>query len=86
MLGSGKSQGKQIFLKVREKSGNWVSSQGISKFYVKLSGKSGNFTFGWPLGFGKRFYGRKDVFVSKNPAKILISAGFKSQGFALDGH
>ena len=38
-----------------------------------------------PFGFGKTFLGSKGVFVSKNPAKILISAGFIAQGFALDG-
>ena len=83
--GQGKIREKQIFFKVMEKSGNCVSSQGISKFYLKVSEKSGNFTFVWPFGFGKRFLGSKGDFVQKNPAKMLISAGFITQGFALDG-
>ena len=48
-------------------------SQGISKFYLKVSGKSEKFTFGWPLGLGRRFLVSEGVFGSKNPAKELIS-------------
>ena len=36
------------FFKVREKSGNFASSQGNSKFLVKVSEKSGNFIFSLP--------------------------------------
>ena len=70
--GQGKIRGKQFFFKVREKSGNCVSSQGMSKLYLKVIEKSGNFTFDWPFGLGRRFLGSKGVFVSNNPAKELI--------------
>ena len=40
---SGKSPEKQIFFKVRKKSRNSVSSQGNTKFYLKVSEKAGNF-------------------------------------------
>ena len=36
-------QGKAILFKVGKKSKNFVSGQGISKFLIKLSEKSGNF-------------------------------------------
>ena len=50
---------------VKEKSGNFVSSQGNSKFYLKVRKKSGNLIFGQPLGLGKGFLVGKDNVVSK---------------------
>ena len=41
MHGQEKIREKQISFKVREKSGNCVSSQEISKCYLKVSEKSG---------------------------------------------
>ena len=38
-----------MYFEVREKSGNCVSIQENSKFYLKVSEKSGNFTFGLHL-------------------------------------
>ena len=35
-----------VFLRVREKSGNFVASQGILKFAIKVPEKSGNFVCG----------------------------------------
>ena len=40
-----KSGKNNIFLKVREKSGNFVKGQGKSKKFVKVSEKSGNYIF-----------------------------------------
>ena len=41
-----------------------------SKFYLKVSEKSENFTFGGPFDFGRRFSISKGNVVSKNPSAV----------------
>ena len=44
--GQGKVREIPVFLRVREKSGNFVASQGILQFAIKVREKSGNFVCG----------------------------------------
>lgn len=80
---------KIIFFTVREKSRNCESSQKNLKFYLKLSEKSGNFTFDYTSGFRGRFLSWKAVVVSVNSSRGIYFccpiAGSIAQGVVMDG-
>ena len=66
---------KLFFFKVREKSGNFASSQGNSKFLVKVSEKSGNFIFRLPQALIMIFFMDKRECPFKKYPLINVKAG-----------
>ena len=66
---------RNFFFKVREKSGNFASGQGNSKFLVKVSEKSGNFIFRLPQALIMIFFMDKRQCPFKKYPLINAKAG-----------
>ena len=61
---------KPFFFKVREKSGNFASSQGNSKFLFKVS-ETGNFIFRLPLFYGQKAMSFQEISINQCEEKRI---------------